>query len=68
MVCLGYIRVNTLYKGDKDKDKDNNNNNNNNIFPQEFDADPCLTPRDHRDRMDGFTGPRKTHKDCVSLT
>ena len=31
MVCLGDIRVNTLYKGDKDKD--NNNNNNNNVPP-----------------------------------
>ena len=27
MVCLGDIRQNTLYKGDRDKDKDNNNNN-----------------------------------------
>ena len=26
MVCLGDIRVNTLYKGDKDKDNNNHNN------------------------------------------
>jgi hypothetical protein len=26
MVCLGDIRVTTLYKGDKDKDNNNNNN------------------------------------------
>ena len=26
MVCLGDIRMNTLYKGDKDKDNNNNNN------------------------------------------
>ena len=26
MVCLGDIRVNTLYKGDKDNDDNNNNN------------------------------------------
>ena len=32
MVCLGHIRVNTLYKGDKDRD-DNNNINNNNLCP-----------------------------------
>ena len=25
MVCLGDLRVNTLYKGDKDKDNNNNN-------------------------------------------
>ena len=36
MVCLGDIRVNILYKGDKDKDDDDdddddNNNNNNNL-------------------------------------
>ena len=30
MVCLGNIRVNTLYKGDKDDDDDDDNNNNNN--------------------------------------
>ena len=28
MVCLGDIRVITLYKGDKDDDNNNNNNNN----------------------------------------
>ena len=27
MVCLGDIRVNTLYKGDKDNNNNNNNNN-----------------------------------------
>ena len=27
-VCLGDIRVNTLYKGDKDNNNNNNNNNN----------------------------------------
>ena len=30
MICLGDIRVNTLYKGDKDDDDNNNDNNNNN--------------------------------------
>ena len=38
MVCLGDIRMNTLYKGDKDDDDDDdnnndNNNNNNNTVP-----------------------------------
>jgi hypothetical protein len=33
MVCLGYIIVNTLQKGDnKDNDDDDDNNNNNNFF------------------------------------
>ena len=31
MVCLGDLRVNTLYKGDKDDDDDYDNNNNNNV-------------------------------------
>ena len=36
MVCLGDIRVNSLYKGDKDNDDggdddDDDNNNNNNM-------------------------------------
>ena len=38
MVCLGDLRVNTLYKGDKDDDDDddNNNNNNNPLFLSDF--------------------------------
>ena len=30
MVCLGYICINTLHKGDNDEYYNNNNNNNNN--------------------------------------
>ena len=33
MVCLGDIRVNTLYKGDKDN---NNNDNDNNTYNAEI--------------------------------